>query len=405
MIVNDENMNINNKKAEIKNIEIKEKDQKFNRDEISLNPKKAVQNSNYIYKGMEFTKKIKYKSLICDRCFRLIYISFNDIQDCVSTYCLYCKKLNVYTYDKFLKKIEENKNQLLNLICKSCNKSFIFSDDKNPFYLIEKNNTIDDNDDNNEYFIICSKCLKNNKYNEYKKKVNCEELMGYYLYLYDNGEKENQTNKIKDLDKSFDKYNKEINEHLIYYEEFKNKISFFESIIKDAPLTLRKKAEKKILKLKKEIEIKNKIIEYYNQLKNFITINNMLSLLHTILDLSEINNSKNEINNLYKIIQDFLNCEKCYKFAKLKESKKFFNYSMITKSYINKDESIKEKNEPKELKLDLSFLDVININLETGETYVYKILADYCFSEKLVPIPYNYNKNKNNIDFHDILIK
>ena len=120
---------------------------------------------------------------------------------------------------------------------------------------------------------------------------------------------------------------------------------------------------------KKEIIIKNKIIEFYNQYRNFIIINNITSLLHTILDFSNFDlnkfTDKSRINDIYNLIQRFINYKKFISLENLDKPINFEDFSLITKNYLNKEQCIKDKNEPKELLLNQSYLDVININFET----------------------------------------
>ena len=133
---------------------IKEKKENISKKENELNiiKQKISLKQNSIYQGMEFKQNLKTYSPICDKCFRLVYISFDYIKNYISTYCIYCRNLSVYKYDTFLEKIKEIENPLLNCYCNKCNKSFIFSDEKNPFYLIET--------EENNFIIICEKCDK-----------------------------------------------------------------------------------------------------------------------------------------------------------------------------------------------------------------------------------------------------
>ena len=101
---------------------------------------------------IKYTQKLKYDSPVCEKCFRFVYISFDFIQNYISTICSYCKNISIYTYEKFLEIINENNNPLLNSVCKKCKKSFIFSQNNNPFYLIEK--------ENKNFFIKCKNCLE-----------------------------------------------------------------------------------------------------------------------------------------------------------------------------------------------------------------------------------------------------
>ena len=177
--------------------------------------------------------------------------------------------------------MNEKNNPLLNCYCNKCFRSFIFSDSSNPIYLIEK---MDYN-----FFTICQKCLGKDNCNKYIKKYECQELIIHYLYLYENKFK---LEELKDLEKKSEIIDSKIQLYLEIFEEYKNNISKFELIIKKAPLSLRNQAQEKLFQLKKEIIIKNKIIEFYNQYKNFIIINNITSLLHTILDFSNFELNK-----------------------------------------------------------------------------------------------------------------
>ena len=223
--------------------------------------------------------------------------------------------------------------------------------------------------------------MKKNNRKEYVKKFECQELISHGLYLYEN-KYNNASNldNLKNLEEQSEKINEKIKLYLNIYDDYKKNISKIESIIAKAPLSLRNQAQEKLLQLKKEIIIKNKIIEYYNQYRNFIIINNITSLLHTILDFSnfDLNNysENSKINDIFNLIQKFINYKKFIKFISLEDLDKpikFGDYSLITKIYLNKEQYIKDKNEPKELILNQSFLDIIML---------YNILADYCFSEK-----------------------
>ena len=116
--------------------------------------------------------------------------------------------------------------------------------------------------------------------------------MIHYLYLYDNGQNEYKLDKLKETENKLQNMIKQIDENIKIFEEYKNNLLFIESINKNVSFSLRRKAEDKIINLKNEIKIKNKIIEYYKEYKNFIKISNMCSLLHSILDLSDLNLGK-----------------------------------------------------------------------------------------------------------------
>ena len=161
-----------------------------------------------------------------------------------------------------------------------------------------------------------------------------------------------------------EKNDKDILNNLNNFEMFKKHISIIEDILKyySLPLSLRQKVENKISKIKKDIKIKNKIIEYYNENKHLITIENIISMLHNILDFSEFNlleSTKNtsfdQINELISnnainkkiiinILENFIKCDKFIKVDNLSKPKKFFDYSLLTKAYLNKEKNIKDNN-------------------------------------------------------------
>ena len=80
--------------------------------------------------------KMKTDAPICDKCFRLIYISFDFIKNYISTKCPYCNKFDIYKYDSFIGKLISGINPLTNSLCSKCLKCFLYSE--NTFYLIEK---------------------------------------------------------------------------------------------------------------------------------------------------------------------------------------------------------------------------------------------------------------------------
>ena len=390
-----------NKKEKKSNIIINKKEKEIIEGNVEKikNINEIKVKSSYNNEEISFKQKLKTYSPICDKCFRLVYISFDYISNYISCYCLYCKNLGIYKYDKFIEKINENKNPLLNSYCNKCYKSFIFSDSENPFYLIEKVGY--------NFYIICKECMEKDNYKEYIKKYECLELINHYLYLYeDQNNNRNKLDALKVLEKKSESMNKTIKSYLNLYDEYKVNISIIELIIKNAPLSLRNQAKEKLLNLKKEIIIKNRIIEYYKQFSNFIIINNMSSLLNTLLDFSNFNLQelikKPGINDIYHLIKSFINDNKFISLENLDKPIKFEKYLLVTKNYLNKEECIKDKNSSKELLLNKSFLNILNINFETGETIKYNILAEYCSSEKVVPIIYNYNIK--NIQYQDILI-
>jgi len=100
-------------------------------------------------------------------------------------------------------------------------------------------------------------------------------------------------------------------------------------------------------------------------------------LLHRILDFSNFDlneyTEKSEINDIYQLIQRFIIYKKFISLEHLDKPIKFENYPLITKNYLNKEQCIKDKNWSRELKLDQSFLDILNINLVTGKAIAYNI--------------------------------
>ena len=326
--LNDSSINLNNNKInqlsteKIKNMEKKsnycnlalnkiEKDKKNTKNGKSI---KLIRNSKVIHKGpltdssvplkesksnlnqrnesniskingeIKFTQKIKFNSPVCKKCFRFTYISFNFIKNYISKICPYCRDISIYTYENFLEKIKQNNNPLLNSFCKKCNNSFIFSQYSNPFYLIEK--------ENKKFFIMCKQCLELDKVKEYQKKIKCNELLEHFDKFYKNGEEEKSIYKLellKTADEKSDKdIDKDIEKYLKHFGIYKNNILIIEDILKNyiLPLSLKQKVENKLSNLIKDIKIKNKIVEYYNEIKNSITRENIISMLHNIIDFS-----------------------------------------------------------------------------------------------------------------------
>ena len=340
--------------------------------------------------------KIKTYSPICDRCLRLVYISFNFVPNYISTYCLYCKKLLVYPYNIFYQIIKEKNIPILYSKCEKCKKLNCFSKDGNPLYLIEKKNDI--------FYIICENCLENEKDERYVRKILVNELMNHSLEFY---VRDIRYTKLKELDKHSQKINNEIDYYLKVFENLKDNIFIIELIIRELPTTLWKKAREKIKKIKLEIEIKKIIIDYNKQLSNFITVNNKLSVLYSIYDFSGLK-LKSKINilyrDLYELINKFINEEKYYQIPNFEKEKNFCDYSLLTKIYNNKEDFIKDKNEPKELILNDNYKNVLNINFQNGKTFIFNIYANKCLAEKIVPVCYNFYEKEQNIKYQDILL-
>ena len=341
-------------------------------------------------------ENIKTNSPICDRCLRLVYISFNFVPNYISTYCLYCKKILVYSYNNFYQIIKEKNNPVLFCKCKKCKKLNSFSKDGNPLYLIEKKNDI--------FYIICENCLENEKDERYVRKILVNELMNHSLDFY---VRDIRYTKLKELDKHSQKINNEIDYYLKIFENLKDNIFIIELIIKELPTTLWKKAREKIKNIKLDIEIKKMIIDYNNQFSNFITVNNKLSVLYSIYDFSGLK-LKSKINilyrDLYELINKFMKEEKYYIIPNFEKEKNFCDYSLLTKIYNNKEDFIKDKNEPKELILNDNYKNVLNINFQKGKTLIYNIYADKCLAEKIVPVCYNFYEKEQNIEYQNILL-
>ena len=168
----------------------------------------------------QITENDKYKNIqkfitfswqICNKCFRMIYISFNYINNYVTTYCFYCNKINIYDYYKFFDKIK-NDNPFINTPCTKCHKYFNYLENQR-FYLIENKKYI--------FFVICSNCFNiNNNIQEYKKISLFHDLFEFNEKDYKNG---------KDLIPSiFYQELIKINENSTYYIKYFNK---YEKII------------------------------------------------------------------------------------------------------------------------------------------------------------------------------
>ena len=350
----------------------------------------------YGYKNYEDIK-LKTDSLICDNCYRLIYISFDFIKNYISTKCPYCYKFNFYNYNNFIEKLKKANNPLLNSFCHKCLKNVNYSQ-KN-FFLIEKPDYI--------FFIVCEKCINTKEYKDFIKKIEIKNLIEQNLLIY---EKNNDLGKIKELETNYLKEDKiNIINNLKIFEEYEKNLNLIEIINKSAVVSLRTKAEQKINKLKQILKIKKIIIDNFHKYSNYIIGNNMFNLLKTIPDLNILDLSRKENYNTKKsneIIELFLNQEKYIILNSIKSGEKLFDEYKLTKTCLNKDiinENIKD-NISKPEEFDLSHLNIININLDNNESIVYNILADYCGVEKIAPIQYNYNKLSNSIKEQEILM-
>ena len=134
----------------------------------------------------------------------------------------------------------------------------------------------------NIFYILCQNCLDIKKYKINTKKIECKELLLHYLNLYDNGEKENILDNLNKTTNDLLKIKDEISSTINHFEIFKKHISIIEEVLKyySLPLSLQKKVEEKLIEIKKDNIIKNKIIEYYKEFKHFIIIENVISILY-----------------------------------------------------------------------------------------------------------------------------
>ena len=377
------------------------------KDYINLNAIKQINEGLKIEKmSIEYEIKnqnelrLETYSPICDKCFRLIYISFDFIDDFILTKCSYCNRFDVYKYTAFIKKLNKMNNPLLNIHCQKCSKKLNVHY-KN-FYLIEKPDYI--------FSVACDKCAEEKEFQSYIKKIIISELIRHYFYIYEKiymYEINNNLDKIKQLEQNFLKEKKNILNNLIILKDYEEKLNLIELINQNSLNPLRAKAEKKISKLKNELNIKKILVEYFHQYNNFIIGKNICSLLATIPDFNNLNLSKNKKYNLKEtneIIESFLIQDKYIYFNNIKDENKFFNEFIITKTCLDKNIMLENKNETKFEIFKPSYLNIININLENGESIVYNILGDYFSAEKITPIQFNYNKISNLINEQEVLI-
>ena len=352
----------------------------------------------------------KFNTIICNICFRMVYISFNYIKDYISTHCLYCSKISIYNYNTFFEKIKGN-DILLNSPCIKCNKFFDYSNQDNPFYLIEKSKLT--------FIVICQKCINEDKtkndlkINDSDKIINFHKLINFDFKIYQNNDL--RLSFLQDLNSQIPNIKENIKVNLKIFKQFENKILLIESINNNVPLSLKIKANKILHKINIIIKIVNMIIENYNNYHNLISSFNIISstsFLNLNLDIFKLKNSNiYTVNESYNIIKKFIESEQLLLINKFQRPPiKIPNYSFITKNYINEEQYIQDNNIPKELKLENIYLEVLNINFETGDAIIYNILSDYCFSEKIVPIYYNYNNDINinddddKINYQEILL-
>ena len=219
------------------------------KDYINLNAIKQINEGLKIEKmSIEYEIKnqnelrLKTYSPICDKCFRLIYISFDFIDDFILTKCSYCNRFDVYKYTAFIKKLNKMNNPLLNIHCQKCSKKLNVHY-KN-FYLIEKPDYI--------FSVACDKCAEEKEFQSYIKKIIISELIRHYFYIYEKiymYEINNNLDKIKQLEQNFLKEKKNILNNLLILKDYEEKLNLIELINQNSLNPLRAKAEKKISKL------------------------------------------------------------------------------------------------------------------------------------------------------------
>ena len=339
-----------------------------------------------------------FNSIICSKCFRMVYIYFNFIKDYITTDCKYCNTICVYNYDSFLEKIKEN-NILYNSSCIKCNKYFDFKQNENKFYLVEENKA--------NFIVICKKCLENNKsnfINVTNKIINFDDL-----FLKENGLVKNNHYNINAYKLSnSDEKNAEVK--INSFREYEKRIFLIKSIIKNTPNSMQNKANQILKKILTLIKITNIIIQNYQNFHNFT---NYLNTVYSILIFNEeylfsLNINKNiSINASYEIVNDLIKNEQNLLIGQDLEftNALYPNYYFMTKNYKNKEQYILDNNEPKNQTFSKFFSGILNVNFETGETINYAINSSCCFSEKISPIYYNYNNTIcNSINYQEILL-
>lgn len=363
----------------------------------SNNTSKIMNNQNIISLKRE---KNNIYSPICNKCYRINFISFNYIPNYISIHCFYCNKIYVYEYYKFIE-ILNNDNPLFNASCSKCLKSFNILEKEKNFYLIEENMN---------FFTLCSQCFNiNNNDNKNKKIIKFEDLTNFRIETYKNEKNDKNFlsfNLLLNYYRNFTKINESIQPKINCFNEYEKKISYYELLIKNGPPSLQKKAEYKLETIQTLIKITKKIIENYNNFPNIISAINVESSLSTILNINDLSiNTKYNINQKINFIKYFIDCNKYLYTEKLFESINLFKYSFLSKYYIDINQYIKDKNEPKKIIFKKPFTNILSVNFEYGEAIIYDLSYKYLYSEKVAPIYYNYNKKEyNDIFYQDILL-
>ena len=399
------NENIKDKEEGIENIEDIKQENIIN-EKITLIKKSINLSINTIHKSIRIsypeinpTYEVKINSLLCDKCFRLIFIFFDYIKNYVLTYCSYCEKIVVYKYDAFNQKIKENKNPILDSCCSKCYKSFLYSDKNNTFKLIEKKNK--------NFIIICNDCLENsiNKLEITDKCIDFNDLIEQKSSIYNDFINENlEQNEKEQIEK--------IN-HLSFlittYESTINKIEIY---LNQVPFSLKETFEKKILRLKQDYAIKLAIFNYYTEFNNIITRINLLSAFNSINSYTYLrlyrfigNKIKIDIKEKLSMLNEFLNDgDDFLKRVIINEIKNYYTYSKLTKNYLNQEEFLEDKNNAMEEELGIRYENVLHINFITGEGIRYNINSENLKCEKIVPISYNYNLRYNSTNYQGMIV-
>ena len=399
------NENIKDKEEGIENIEDIKQENIIN-EKITLIKKSINLSINTIHKSIRIsypeinpTYEVKINSLLCDKCFRLIFIFFDYIKNYVLTYCSYCEKIVVYKYDAFNQKIKENKNPILDSCCSKCYKSFLYSDKNNTFKLIEKKNK--------NFIIICNDCLENsiNKLEITDKCIDFNDLIEQKSSIYNDFINENlEQNEKEQIEK--------IN-HLSFlittYESTINKIEIY---LNQVPFSLKETFEKKILRLKQDYAIKLAIFNYYTEFNNIITRINLLSAFNSINSYTYLrlyrfigNKIKIDIKEKLSMLNEFLNDgDDFLKRVIINEIKNYYTYSKLTKNYLNQEEFLEDKNNAMEEELEIRYENVLHINFITGEGIRYNINSENLKCEKIVPISYNYNLRYNSTNYQGMIV-
>ena len=105
----------------------------------------------------------------------------------------------------------------------------------------------------------------------------------------------------------------------------------------------------------------------------------------------------------FEIIKKLINSNKIYKRANIPLIGKYYNYSKLTKNYLNEENFLEDKNIATEEKLNALYLDVLNINFVTGEAIRYDIVCENLPCEKIVPLSYSYNVF-NSINYQSVIL-